>query len=81
MKIFAKSLLGTLCVGYFGIASVFAAGIDHFNVTMTPDKVEVGESVDLIIEAITAVAAEPVGVVVEVGDTRRGRMEIVFIQK
>ena len=42
-----------LVAGWFvSLASVLAAGIDHFNVTMTPDTINAGESVDLIIEAV-----------------------------
>jgi len=33
------------------MSSVFAAGIDHFNVIMTPDQINAWESVDLSIEA------------------------------
>jgi hypothetical protein len=51
MKFTSKIFIGILTSGILSISSVFAAGIDHFNVTMIPDQISAGESVDLTIEA------------------------------
>ncbi len=51
MKFTSKLLIGIITSWILSITSVFAAGIDHFNVTMTPDQINTGESVDLTIEA------------------------------
>lgn len=51
MKRFLKVIAGLFTGGLLSISSVFAA-IDSFDVTMTPDSVSIGESVDLVIEAV-----------------------------
>lgn len=51
MKFASKIFIGLLVSSVASITSVFAAGIDHFNVTMNPDQISAGESVDLTIEA------------------------------
>lgn len=51
MKFASKIFIGILVSCVASITSVFAAGIDHFNVIMNPDQISAGESVDLTIEA------------------------------
>ena len=51
MKFASRIFIGILVSSVASITSVFAAGIDHFNVTMVPDQINAGESVDLTIEA------------------------------
>ena len=51
MKFTSKIFIGILTSWILSISSVFAAGIDHFNVIMNPDQISAGESVDLTIEA------------------------------
>lgn len=52
MKFYSKIFFGIFSSWIFFITnSVFAASIDHFNVTMTPDKISTGQSVDITIEA------------------------------
>ncbi|MCH2189213.1 hypothetical protein MK079_05305 [Candidatus Gracilibacteria bacterium] len=46
-------LFFTLSVAlFFGMTSVFAAGIDHFEITFTPDTAQLGESIDVEIRAV-----------------------------
>lgn len=47
-----KFLTLLVSFGLIGYASVFAAGIDHFQVTLEPQDAKVGEALDLTIEAV-----------------------------
>jgi hypothetical protein len=51
MKYTIRILAGFITTWILSFSTVFAAGIDHFNVTMTPDQIGAGESLDLMIEA------------------------------
>lgn len=51
MKRLTRILLGFVVIWILSFSNVFAAGIDHFNVTMTPNKINAWEFIDLIIEA------------------------------
>jgi len=53
MKHFLKIIAGLVIGGFLSISTALAA-IDSFTVTMTPNSVNVWESVDLIVEAVDA---------------------------
>jgi hypothetical protein len=52
MKTSKKLILTFLASTMFSFSSVFAAWIDHFEVQLSPNTAEVGEAVDLTIEAV-----------------------------
>jgi len=52
MKTSKKLILTFLASTMFSFSSVFAAWIDHFEVQFTPNTAEVGEAIDLTIEAV-----------------------------
>lgn len=52
MKSYQKISFGVLASTIACFSSVFAAGIDHFQVQLTPEETQVGESMDLVIEAV-----------------------------
>lgn len=51
MKRSIRILAGFIVTWILSFSTVLAAGIDHFNVTMTPDQINAWESLDLMIEA------------------------------
>lgn len=51
MKYAIRILAGFIATWILSFSTVMAAGIDHFNVTMTPDQINAWESLDLMIEA------------------------------
>ena len=52
MKTTKKLILAFLASSLLSFTSVFAAWIDHFEVRLTPENAEVGEAIDLTIEAV-----------------------------
>ncbi|QFR39448.1 hypothetical protein A9Q91_04440 [Candidatus Gracilibacteria bacterium 28_42_T64] len=52
MKLTRKLILSVIPLLFLGYSSVLAAGIDHFEVKLSPESAEVGEPLDLIIEAV-----------------------------
>jgi hypothetical protein len=52
MKTSKKLTLAFLASTLFSFSSVFAAWIDHFEVNFTPNTADVGEAIDLTIEAV-----------------------------
>ncbi|MCP4523014.1 MAG: hypothetical protein GY828_02220, partial [Candidatus Gracilibacteria bacterium] len=51
MKYILKFLVGLFLSGMIS-STVLAAGIDHYNVILSPEEVAVGETLDLVIEAV-----------------------------
>ncbi|NVP17582.1 hypothetical protein HUU51_02585 [Candidatus Gracilibacteria bacterium] len=47
-----KKLLLAFIINVFGLTSVLAASVDHFNITLSPSSAKTGEALDLTIEAV-----------------------------
>ncbi|MCP4522745.1 MAG: hypothetical protein GY828_00840 [Candidatus Gracilibacteria bacterium] len=52
MKYILKFLVGFILAGLISVTTVLAAGIDHYNVSLSPEEVAIGETLDLVIEAV-----------------------------